>query len=492
MTSQGVKGEDNPEGPKREREMNRIHSATWALLLTLSLSANALGWTKVIVDGHLLGLQTGLHTSIAIDAAGAVHISYSDWTNRDVKYATNASGTWITSTVDWQGSYKVSTSVALDRAGKVHVGYVDWQEGVVKYATNAFGLWTVSAVDTSGEVVWNASMTLDRLDNAHFCHYAYAGGTQHELRYATNASGSWVTTEVDLASDTARSPSIALDSLDNAYISYQGVDMELKVATNVSGFWVTTSVDTAPYPGAGEHTSIAIDGLDRVSIGYSAQPEETAPKELRVAANASGSWVVTTVDSAWFPEGGVAIAADSSGNIHAGYQAESIPKALTYATNASGSWRVETVDAEPNTGGYPSIALDGSDQVHFSYRDADRQNLKYASNTFSCTDKDGDRYHVEGGLCGLEDCNDGDPAVHPGQTEWFSSRPECSDDVDNDCDGKIDLADPDCQDAPCSSGTAVTTHVPGPMVRSSLLFLLVQFFLLVGAFFLARHSGRTR
>ena len=60
----------------------------------------------------------------------------------------------------------------------------------------------------------------------------------------------------------------------------------------------------------------------------------------------------------------------------------------------------------------------------------------------SCTDEDDDGYGdpgtVDCGPSGETDCDDGDPDVHPGQTE------DCSDGVDNDCDGDVDGDDPDC------------------------------------------------
>jgi len=53
-----------------------------------------------------------------------------------------------------------------------------------------------------------------------------------------------------------------------------------------------------------------------------------------------------------------------------------------------------------------------------------------------CTDSDGDGFSVEGGECGAVDCNDADASVNPGAAE------NCTDGVDNDCDGLIDTADP--------------------------------------------------
>ena len=57
----------------------------------------------------------------------------------------------------------------------------------------------------------------------------------------------------------------------------------------------------------------------------------------------------------------------------------------------------------------------------------------------ACTDLDGDGFKTEGGVCGLVDCNDSDPNINPGAVE------DCSDGLDNNCNGLIDAVDPHCQ-----------------------------------------------
>jgi hypothetical protein len=53
-----------------------------------------------------------------------------------------------------------------------------------------------------------------------------------------------------------------------------------------------------------------------------------------------------------------------------------------------------------------------------------------------CTDSDGDTYAMEGGECGPIDCNDTDPAINPAAAE------NCTDGIDNNCNGLIDALDP--------------------------------------------------
>ena len=59
-----------------------------------------------------------------------------------------------------------------------------------------------------------------------------------------------------------------------------------------------------------------------------------------------------------------------------------------------------------------------------------------------CNDLDGDTYSTDGGSCGPIDCNDYDAAINPGAEE------NCSDNIDNNCNGRIDTADMNAVNCP--------------------------------------------
>jgi hypothetical protein len=82
--------------------------------------------------------RVGLYTSLAVDAGGRLHVSYQDWTNGHLKYATCAAdcaltANWQAATVDAAGSVGFSTSLAVDGSGRLHVSYYDNGNSNLKY-----------------------------------------------------------------------------------------------------------------------------------------------------------------------------------------------------------------------------------------------------------------------------------------------------------------------------------------------------------------------
>lgn len=343
----------------------------------------ASGWIIGTVDGsalpQLYGEAQGV--SLAVDGPGKIHMSYFYWEGYPLppeginhfKYATNASGSWVTETVPSPGDLGEDPSIALDRSDKVHISY-SGSNGLM-HTTGASGSWVTDTVDSSGR---HSSIALDSKDKVHI---SYAGTSG--LMYATNASGSWEIETLDPVD--VWHTAIAVDSSDRVHISYSdNTNYLLKYATNSSGAWVITAVDFIPYG----DISIALDSLDKVHVSYHGLDWR---KLLIYATNSSGSWVARILDIEESSPGigcreYPSIALDSSDKVHIAYGLGAVDyphSELRHLTNASGAWVAEPVrwffEDRYRCVLDTSISIDSFDNIHIGFIDG--SGLQYATNS---------------------------------------------------------------------------------------------------------------
>ncbi|MBT60265.1 MAG: hypothetical protein CMA63_01765 [Euryarchaeota archaeon] len=380
----------------------------------------------------------GTDTSIAIDSNDAVHISYYDSSNDDLKYATNTLGYWTSVSIDTSGYVGEFTSIAIDSNDAVHISYYDYTSGDLKYATCSSGCtiasnWDDASVDTSGYVGEFTSIAIDSNDAVHISYY---DSSNADLKYAACSSGcttasNWDDASVDTSGTVGYYTSIAIDSNDAVHISYyDGNGNDLKYATCSSGCttasnWDDASVDTSGH--VGSFTSIAIDSNDAVHISYF----DALNADLKYANCSSGcttasNWDDATVDASGYGQIRTSIAIDSNDAVHISYYGPANDD-LKYATCSSGcttasNWDDASVDTSGDVGGFTSIAIDSKNAVHISYYDYTNHDLKLAY------DKDTDFDQVL-------DKNDACPYNYGTSTE---DRIGC---IDTDGDGWSDLGD---------------------------------------------------
>ncbi len=58
-----------------------------------------------------------------MDSNNKLHASYQRATGVDLMYTTNVSGSWVISTIDSGGDVGFDTSIAVDSANKIHISY---------------------------------------------------------------------------------------------------------------------------------------------------------------------------------------------------------------------------------------------------------------------------------------------------------------------------------------------------------------------------------
>ncbi|MBI2896067.1 MAG: hypothetical protein HYY06_21085 [Deltaproteobacteria bacterium] len=396
-------------------------------------------WLVETVDS---GSSTGRYTSLAVDSAGAAHISYATGAG-GLGHATNESGEWALRTVAKVGDY---SSVAVGANGVVHFAYHQWLEGAgeIRHVTNIWKGETVDDVDGGGQV----SMALDAVGgDVHIAYYASVEGAG-DLRYATNRNGDWETRTVDDTEGAGGNPSLALDANGAVHIAYSRYvcpeecypdPAELRHATtNVDGEWVVELVDTFEAEARNMSSSLAIDQED--GSAHIAYYYYTGERDLHYATNRSGEWVLETVAEEDNAGNYPSLAVDADGAVHIGYYDQGGGADLRYVTNRSGDWEHDTVDTEGQAM-WMSLAVHRGD-VHLSYHDFSFPGyLRHAvsgprvdgidqnCDGMDGVDADGDGH--ASWMSGGDDCDDDDETVFP-------EAPELGGDgIDQDCDGLV-------------------------------------------------------
>lgn len=324
-----------------------LHACHGVLAQTPSLfcADNSGGsWQGAIVD-------TGIGTllSMLIDAAGFVHAAYygaqPDQSPSSIRYATNASGNWVVSTIPITLYFPSVPILGLDGSGTPVLGYKE--RGILQ--TSGFSLdfplkrlvsngagWDVSDVDTGYEASYPVGFAPSiTIDAGGFGHAAYLGRNplvlntiSYSLGYATNQTGSWVAETASVVqSDGIQAglvaPAVRIDQSGAAYIVFfeSLPSFSVRYRTNVSGSWVESQIS----PVNANVAAISLDLKNGASyVAYVASFGGTT-SDLHYATNASGTWsdsVVLTFntqglsavngsDTLW-----TAIAAADSGDVH--------------------------------------------------------------------------------------------------------------------------------------------------------------------------------
>ncbi len=327
----------------------------------------------------------GRDTSLALDSADNPHVSYYDFTNRDLKYARWTGSTWHLQIVDGTGDVGGYTSLALDSADNPHVSYYDWLNADLKYARWTGSAWDLQTVDSEGWVGRDASLALDNADNPHII---YSDGSNEELKYARWTGSAWdIQTVKGFEGQFGdygwfESIALALDSGGNPHVSYMYCESlevprqpPLEYASIEYARWTDSTWDIRILATSntcwGHDTSLALDTAGNPHITY------YDGNDLQYAHWTGDAWDIQTVDSAGYYGWHTSLALDSAGNPNISYY-DWYNGDLKYARWAEGAWDLQTVDSDGDVGEDSAIAVDSAGKAHISYHDDTNKDLKYA------------------------------------------------------------------------------------------------------------------
>ena len=252
--------------------------------------------------------EVSFRASLALDAAGNVHIAWIDGTDyassgidSDIFYKRwNAStSSWITtevvSTESTDPSY--SSSLVVDSEGNIHIAWEDYTDyasaGIdadifYKRWNTSTSLWTITEVvsteSTSGS--YDPTLTIDSAGNVHivwedFTDYASAGiDADIFYKHWNTSTSSWTMTEIVSTESTSGSydPTLTIDSTGNVHIAWHdytdyasaGIDADIfyKRWNSSTPSWTITEVVSIEITGDSGYPSLAVDATGNVHVAW--------------------------------------------------------------------------------------------------------------------------------------------------------------------------------------------------------------------------------
>ncbi len=227
--------------------------------------------------------SVGLENDIALDASGRVHIAHWQWNGANLRYTTNASGAWQSTTVADAAAW-TPTAIALDLGGSPLIGYINPADSQLHLASLDGAVWADETVTTVTGGIGNCGGVSAAV--------AQDGAVLVLSRSGLAAlSGTWTVDNIfaDILADVGwdrlllDEDALAVDSQGNVHICFLIVrpvgddELEAEVAfmSNIDGDWQFGIVDswtpgsfTYDMDGTFFPPSLALDLTGRAHVAY--------------------------------------------------------------------------------------------------------------------------------------------------------------------------------------------------------------------------------
>lgn len=347
-----------------------IKQSGFMIVMSLSFSTPVLAqtWNIEVVDSEG---AVGRFSSIAIDDQDYPHISYFDWTNQDLKYASWNGSDWELETVDSIGMVGRYSSLALDSSGQPRIAYFDYPDGGLKYASWNGSSWDIEYVDPACSQ-YHISLALDSQGLPHISYFDYFGSLE-KLMHAYWTGSSWEIETIVETNSGSNSNTLSIDSNDNPHVAYSDNIEGLMYAHFNGSVWETQVIDSSYI---GSYASFELDSQGNPCIAYSDQSDFWNPI-LKFARWNGSCWTVQNARELIAPTEYTSLAMDSEDNPHISYT-YAWRQTLTYTYWTGTDWTTFDVDTTGNIDYDTSIELDSFDNPHFSYFDMGMDDLRYA------------------------------------------------------------------------------------------------------------------
>lgn len=315
--------------------------------------------------------QTGVHPSIAVDAANAAYVSFVCADDFVLKQGTNRTGQWQMTSVAEPVSGSVSmTDLLLDPNGHSTISFSRGIEGgEAAISDNTTGDWQTTVIHSNAMDGVETDNDLVR-DEQGFLHavfnFVISAYWDFHLAYATNQSGEWVWEPIPTAEE--QMPWYAgltvTDDGQPVVAYYEENNGDLWIAFKDHDVWSFECIDATG--DVGQYVSLARTGDGSTALAY----YDTTNQQLKYAVGHPGAWTIESVNEPGEYGSAGALAFDAEGFAHITY-GDQYTGNLYYASNRAGEWRATMIDNDGyNTYSWPSrkaLAIDATGIVHVAY-----------------------------------------------------------------------------------------------------------------------------
>jgi hypothetical protein len=356
------------------------YTAAISDIVISGLSAKSTYYIAVLVKD--LGGNEATYLSAPAKTATRAHIAYQDVTNVDLRYWTDTSGSPVDQAIETSGSTGTHPDIHLDGSNIPFVIFARGATSGAIYTSNkSSGSW--SAASLALNLTSSSHLSFERASNGRFYGAFYRGtsGTR-DLLAGNNDSGTWTSLNLDTPNSVGTFATSKLDSTGWQHIAYyDATNLDLRYTRFKVGQSVQAPVVVDSTGSVGTYSKILVDSTDRAHILYF----DATNTALKYATNASGSWVVTTLQSPTTTDNMgnfVTAVIDGSNNLHVFYANTTASKIMYMKKDsASGGWSVpEQIHSSNNMRvNLEMSAAFGSDGlVHLVLHENTTQDLVYA------------------------------------------------------------------------------------------------------------------
>ena len=330
--------------------------------------------------------EPGAYSSIAVDGAGAIHVSYyaagptpgpmgGEW--HDARYSVWRGGAWQSEDIYTPGVVGGYTALGLDPTGKVHVVFYDWGQRDLIHAWRESQGWKPAApLSTTYNDGWGNDLAVDPSGTVHVITFKGAEGQiDGEWHYLRRVATKWDAPVVLHAPAGGQGPKsgIAVDDKGTVHVSFCDHNGELRHRSGTAGsFTPALILDT----GLGElcASDIALDSDGQAQISY----HDSASKTLKLVGQSGGTFgAPVTLDSSGDVGRNNAVAAGPSGDLWVAYY-DATNLDLKVIRRQAGSWgQPKTVDSAGEVGRYVSAAVGPGGELHASHYDMGNKALRH-------------------------------------------------------------------------------------------------------------------